>query len=69
MTWLRSTTPGGARFLRRAGWQLIPVLDLWVVAGPSVKPILVASLSQACADADIPVPEAADVEWVRGVWS
>lgn len=69
MTWHRSTTLGGARFLRRAGWQLVPVFDLWVVVAPHVKPVLVASLSQACADAGIPVPEAADVEWVRGVWS
>ncbi len=69
MIWSRSTTPGGARFLRRAGWQLVPVLDLWVVVAPSVKPVLVASLTNACADAGIPVPEAADVEWVRGVWS
>ena len=69
MTWSRSTTPGGARFLRRAGWQLVPVFDRWALAGPGVKPVLVASLSQACADAGIPVPVAVDVEWVREVWS
>jgi hypothetical protein len=69
VTWLRSTTPGGARYLRRAGWQLVPAFDVWVISGPGIKTRGVASLSQACADADIPVPEAADVEWVRGVWS
>ncbi len=68
MTWHRSTTLGGARFLRLAGWQLAFAIDVWVIAGPGIRTRGVTSLSQACDDADIPVPEAADVEWVRGVW-